>query len=55
METTNTTQTKETLIDLVIGSIKDDLVQGDETVLDELLGMVPSPRRSLAGVGRGIT
>lgn len=42
METTNTTQTKETLIDRVIGSIKDDLAQGDETVLDELLGMVPS-------------
>ena len=48
MEMTNTIQTQETLIDRVIGSIKDDLAHGDETVLDELLGMVPGPNLIMA-------
>ena len=42
------TDEKQILIDRVIESIKADLANGDETVLDELLGMVPTPNLIMA-------
>lgn len=38
---TNSDERKETIVDDVIESLKEDIISGDYTVLDELLKMIP--------------